>query len=51
MKQMEEVKNSLDIDVKHSFLDPLQAIADKDIKEIQVDINFCLYQESLAVVK
>ena len=37
MKQMAEVKDSLDMDVKQNFIDPLQAVADKDIKDIQVD--------------
>lgn len=37
MKRMAEVKDSLDIDVKQNFIDPLQAVADKDIKDIQVD--------------
>ena len=36
MKRLAEVKDSLDIDVKQNFIDPLQAIADKDIKDIQV---------------
>lgn len=36
MKRMAEVKDSLDIDVKQNFIDPLQAVADKDIKDIQV---------------
>ncbi|XP_034051895.1 endophilin-A2-like isoform X1 [Gymnodraco acuticeps] len=35
MKRMAEVKDSLDIDVKQNFLDPLQAVAEKDIKDIQ----------------
>ncbi|XP_068427324.1 endophilin-A2-like isoform X2 [Clinocottus analis] len=35
MKRMSEVKDSLDIDVKQNFIDPLQAVADKDIKDIQ----------------
>ncbi|XP_037537657.1 endophilin-A2 [Nematolebias whitei] len=35
MKRMAEVKDALDIDVKQNFIDPLQAIADKDIKDIQ----------------
>ncbi|CAL8312195.1 endophilin-A2 isoform X1 [Gadus morhua] len=35
MKRLAEVKDSLDIDVKQNFIDPLQAIADKDIKDIQ----------------
>lgn len=37
MKRLAEVKDSLDIDVKQNFIDPLQAIADKDIKDIQVE--------------
>lgn len=37
MKRMAEVKDSLDIDVKQNFIDPLQTVADKDIKEIQVE--------------
>lgn len=39
MKRMAEVKDSLDIDVKQNFLDPLQAVAEKDIKDIQVESN------------
>ncbi|XP_028986605.1 endophilin-A2-like isoform X2 [Betta splendens] len=35
MKRLAEVKDSLDIDVKQNFIDPLQGIADKDIKDIQ----------------
>ncbi|KAM8726846.1 endophilin-A2-like isoform 1-T1 [Acanthopagrus schlegelii] len=35
MKRMAEVKDSLDIDVKQNFIDPLQAVAEKDIKDIQ----------------
>ncbi|XP_026230869.1 endophilin-A2-like isoform X2 [Anabas testudineus] len=35
MKRLAEVKDSLDIDVKQNFIDPLQAIAEKDIKDIQ----------------
>lgn len=34
---MAEVKDSLDIDVKQNFIDPLQAVAEKDIKDIQVE--------------
>lgn len=37
MKRMAEVKDSLDIDVKQNFIDPLQAVAEKDIKDIQVE--------------
>ncbi|XP_070701451.1 endophilin-A2-like [Pempheris klunzingeri] len=35
MKRMAEIKDSLDIDVKQNFIDPLQAVAEKDIKDIQ----------------
>ncbi|XP_015258237.1 endophilin-A2-like isoform X2 [Cyprinodon tularosa] len=35
MKRLAEVKDSLDIDVKHNFIDPMLAVADKDIKDIQ----------------
>ncbi|XP_033505424.1 endophilin-A2-like isoform X1 [Epinephelus fuscoguttatus] len=35
MKRMSEVKDSLDIDVKQNFIDPLQAVAERDIKDIQ----------------
>ncbi|XP_007899320.1 SH3-domain GRB2-like 1b isoform X1 [Callorhinchus milii] len=35
MKRMAEVKDSLDIEVKQNFIDPLQSLCDKDLKEIQ----------------
>lgn len=36
MKCLAEVKDSLDIEVKQNFIDPLQNLCDKDLKEIQV---------------
>lgn len=36
MKRLAEVKDSLDIEVKQNFIDPLQNLCDKDLKEIQV---------------
>ncbi|XP_048844934.1 LOW QUALITY PROTEIN: endophilin-A2-like [Brienomyrus brachyistius] len=35
MKRLAEVKDSLDIDVKQNFIDPLQSLNDKDLREIQ----------------
>lgn len=39
MKMMAEVKDSLDIDVKQNFLDPLLVVTEKDIKEIQFHLK------------
>ncbi|KAK2087075.1 Endophilin-A2 [Saguinus oedipus] len=36
MKRLAEVKDSLDIEVKQNFIDPLQNLCEKDLKEIQV---------------
>ncbi|XP_077201261.1 endophilin-A1 isoform X3 [Paroedura picta] len=35
MRELSEVKDSLDIDVKQNFIDPLQNLHDKDLREIQ----------------
>lgn len=39
MKCLAEVKDSLDIEVKQNFIDPLQNLCDKDLKEIQVHLD------------
>ena len=36
LAQMSEIKDSLDISVKQNFIDPLQQLCDKDIKEVMV---------------
>lgn len=41
MKRMAEVKDSLDINVKQTFIDPLQLLQDKDLKEIAVSPPGC----------
>lgn len=41
MKLMAEVKDSLDINVKQTFIDPLQLLQDKDLKEIGVSPPAC----------
>ncbi|XP_062851541.1 SH3 domain containing GRB2 like 2a, endophilin A1 [Trichomycterus rosablanca] len=35
MRELGEVKDALDIEVKQNFIDPLQNLHDKDVKEIQ----------------
>lgn len=47
MKRLAEVKDSLDIEVKQNFVDPLQNLCDKDLKEIQVTTKICLHAFSL----
>lgn len=36
MRELGEVKDALDINVKQNFIDPLQNLHEKDLKEIQV---------------
>lgn len=36
MRELGEVKDALDMEVKQNFIDPLQVLHDKDLKEIQV---------------
>ncbi|KAM3828151.1 endophilin-A3 isoform 3-T3 [Vipera latastei] len=37
MKQMAEVKDSLDITIKQNFIDPLQLLQEKDLREIGIE--------------
>lgn len=37
MRELGEVKDALDMEVKQNFIDPLQNLHDKDLKEIQVN--------------
>ncbi|TRY59790.1 hypothetical protein DNTS_024216 [Danionella cerebrum] len=37
MRELGEVKDALDMEVKQNFVDPLQNIHDKDLKEIQLE--------------
>lgn len=36
MRELAEVKDALDMEVKQNFIDPLQNLYEKDLKEIQV---------------
>lgn len=46
MKRLAEVKDSLDIEVKQNFIDPLQNLCDKDLKEIQVNTTVVSFPPS-----
>lgn len=38
LKQMAEVRDSMDVRVKRSFIDPLQMLQEKELKEIAVSL-------------
>lgn len=40
MCELGEVKDALDMEVKQNFIDPLQVLHDKDLKEIQVLVPY-----------
>lgn len=37
MHELGEVKDALDMEVKQNFIDPMQNLSEKDLKEIQVN--------------
>lgn len=37
MRELGEVKDALDMEVKQNFIDPMQNLHEKDLKEIQVE--------------
>lgn len=39
MRELGEVKDALDMEVKQNFIDPLQNLHEKDLKEIQVRLQ------------
>lgn len=46
MRELGEVKDALDMEVKQNFIDPLQNLHEKDLKEIQVRMqNFDILPE------
>lgn len=48
MKELGEVKDALDMEVKQNFIDPLQNLHDKDLKEIQVNkTRYCFPDEKV----
>lgn len=38
MRELSEVKDALDMEVKQNFIDPMQILHEKDLKEIQVGL-------------
>lgn len=47
MKELGEVKDALDMEVKQNFIDPLQNLHDKDLKEIQVGKTSAILSEEV----
>lgn len=41
MRELAEVKDALDMEVKQNFIDPMQNLHEKDLKEIQVRAQMC----------
>lgn len=42
LRQMADVKYSLDDNIKQNFLEPLHHLQTKDLKEVMVRFGFCL---------
>lgn len=51
MKQMADVKYSLDDNIKQNFLEPLHHMQTKDLKEVMVNSHskFCLIKHNISV--
>ena len=47
--QLSEIKDSLDVGVKQDFLDPLQQLCEKDIKEVMVCLVVILLQFNIYI--
>lgn len=45
LREMAQVRDCLDVSVKHGFIDPLQSLQDKELKEIMVSLMLIIYEE------
>ena len=43
LRELSEVKDAFDLNVKQNFLDPLDHLKNKDLKEINVSVIFPTY--------
>jgi hypothetical protein len=51
MRELGEVKDALDMEVKQNFLDPLQTLHDKDLKEIAVRLDLFILFDILCNIE
>lgn len=51
MRELAEVKDALDMEVKQNFIDPLQNLHEKDLKEIQVQsADFFFFLKTMIII-